>query len=202
MLLFLLQTASDPNEWNRTIAVATVVIAVATVLYLITTVLLWVTTRQSANLTRDMFEASHRPYVYSFKVECGDYDHDEDEDEDDIDEDALPKGLYFQVGFKNVGSVPAHDFQSEFQVILDGKIFPYPEHEEHGNTVLFPGQETYIYALFEDEKEIEKLRNYKTISLAIECSYKGVGEKQYTYTEKALLDDNDGEFFTLTNTST
>ena len=63
---FLLQTAiqSTPLSWDgRATTISTIIIAGAAVVNLIVAILLWKTTINSTKITRDIFEASHRPYV-------------------------------------------------------------------------------------------------------------------------------------------
>lgn len=191
MLLFLLQV--DPNAWNETIAKATIVIAVATVLYLIATVLLWWTTRRSANLTRDMFEASHRPYVHITLEK--DEPEEEEEDEDADDEDADDFFRVF-ITFENVGSVPAHDLKFDVRVIVDGTVLPMEELEEEPSSVVFPGMKMYSAISTSDPKDIDKINSARTLSVHIKSTYKGATEKQYSYEDKADYDPEDGSFST------
>ena len=187
MLLFFLQT-TDPNEWNRTIAVATVVIAVATVLYLIATVLLWLTTRQSVNLTKIIFEASHRPYV-DIEVERKKSENVEEEEEEEEE-------IVFQLTFENVGGVPAHNLQYSVRVIVDGVVLPMAELAEEPFTVLYPSKKSYAFVSTDDPSHMEAINNAGTLLLHLKCTYNGATGQQYCYEDKARYDKDDGGFYT------
>jgi hypothetical protein len=195
MPLFLLQAASDPNEWNRIIAIATVIAAVATVLYFVSTVLLWWTTKNNAKLTKEMFEASHRPYVSITKIEnIGLNDED--------DEFGMPDIVAIQVNFKNVGTTPAHDLRYEIRVVVDGHLMPAVEEEEEPVSMLFPGAKGRGYISTDDPAQVEEIRNAKTLSLLITYSYMGVTNQRYTYQEKTTYDSANDDFGTVKVTAT
>src|SRR5205085_8134689 len=123
MLLFFLQ--DDPNAWNGIIAKATIVIAVATVAYLFTTILLLWLTKRSVDLTKHMFETSHRPYIA-----LGAFQKIVKES---------PPVIQFQVVAKNVGNVPAYEFVFDAFMIVEGVILQNVVREEIDVWVIFPG---------------------------------------------------------------
>ena len=57
--------------WEDQITVATLVIAASTVVSLIVSVLMWNAMRRQTQLTQDIFEAAHRPYVGVLKLAGG-----------------------------------------------------------------------------------------------------------------------------------
>src|ERR1700730_13680115 len=72
MLLFLFQVTPTPLPTASPISyailsdpmtTATIVIAVATVVYSVLTLLLFLTTNKNTSITRQIFEASNRPYL-------------------------------------------------------------------------------------------------------------------------------------------
>jgi hypothetical protein len=70
VLLLLVQAAQPtptplpvPSFWKDPITVATIVIAVSTVASVGVSFLLWNVTRGYTQVTRDIFEAAHRPYI-------------------------------------------------------------------------------------------------------------------------------------------
>jgi hypothetical protein len=172
------------------------VVAIATVVNVIATLLLWLTTKESVNVTKEMFEASHRPYVHISEIEMRGPDDDDDDGDlgDEADDPALRKELCFNVVFNNVGSVPAHDVVANMQLVVDGLIMPNIELEDKPIAVLFPNEEKYTTIVADDPKDIEQIQKAKALSLIIKCTYKGVAEKQYSYEEKAIYDEDDGEF--------
>lgn len=186
MLLALLQAAEAPASWaDDVIAKATIVIAAATVLSLITTSLLWLTTRRSTNLTRDMFEAAHRPYIVVSSVELK-------------ESDPPGQSIGFEFEIDNVGSIPARDFTSDFKVSVDGTFLLMQEVEEDFPVVIYP---THPLTLggpsTDDPREIKQIKEAANLSLIVKCSYKGVTKQTYTYEEKFTYDKSDGDFNTV-----
>ena len=176
MPLSLLQAVNDPNAWNQTIAVATIVIAVATVFYLIATVLLWLTTRRSVNLTRDMFEASHRPYVGASKIS---YKID--------DENQM---LEFVILIINSGASPATDLNQTQQILLDGIPLHMDSHESTGQC-LMPKETSSHHILLTGEKFVKAI-NSGVLTLRYSLRYKGVGQKQHQYDDESAYYHNKG----------
>jgi archaellum component FlaG (FlaF/FlaG flagellin family) len=189
MLLALFQAANASPNWNEAaIAKATIVIAVATVLYLVATVLLWLTTRRSVNLTRDIFEASHRPYVSITEIEAVGLNGD------DSEEDETPDRVAIVFTLKNVGNVPAHDLRYEVRVSVDGSLMPALEEEEEPVALLFPGDTGHFFIETSETSQVDTIRNAKSLSLLITYSYKGATQQRYSYKEKASYDSEKGDF--------
>ena len=184
----LFQTPNPQIVWyTDPITVSTVVIAVATVINVIGTLLLWLVTKQSVQVMRHAFEASHRPYVTVARSEMW-VDEGDDDDPDDSER------LVLVIGFKNVGTVPAHDVKTDLQIVVNGILVPMLEREDEPFTVLFPGSKGYINHSTREPKEIEQYVNADVLSLIIKCTYKGATGETYSYEEKSIYDKEDGEF--------
>lgn len=189
MLLFLLQDAK-PAWYADPMVTATVVVALATVVNVAATLLLWLTTRRQVNITRDMFEASHRPYVGVIKIQRFDFPEPEEDDED-----VKPlEYIVFQIVYKNVGSVPAHSFQPYARVVVDGTMLPIVEAEEEAFAVLLPGIDQFSQVKVDDPKEVKQIENAATLSLIVKCTYKGVAGKEYSYEKKATYEKKLDDF--------
>src|SRR5437867_3356201 len=82
---------SDP------MTVATIIIAAATVVYSVLTVLLFITTVKNTSITRQIFEAAHRPYLGIPEVNTT----------------VAPTNdaVQFECGIRNFGSIPAHNIE-------------------------------------------------------------------------------------------
>ena len=205
MLLALLQAAqTDPNWNDEVITKATIVIAAATVLALVANVLLWLTTRRSTNLTRDMFEAGHRPYVGVTGVEMYDPDKDEDdEDETSEDEDDdPPKMIIFAVEYGNVGTVPAHNVHPTMTIVVDGVVLPEDVREEEDILFVLPGGKQYLQDVIDDPKQLKSVMGAKVLSVIFKCTYEGLTNKQYRYEVKVTYEEKHGDFRIVRATST
>jgi hypothetical protein len=171
MLLALLQVTNTSVVWYKDpLTVATIVIAVATVAYFISTMLLWRETRDSVRITRDMFEASHRPYIGLTAIS-----------HTISDEKAT-----FTVRYKNAGSVPARDFKVGVQVVANGIVVPQGAREEEDISVIPPGLEQFDIATITGPNELKAVKDAHTLAILFKCSYKGMTDKEYCYTDKLV----------------
>ncbi len=170
MLFSFIQTAAESPAYGRVIANATVVIAIATVLYLITTFLLWLTTRENVFTTKNMFEASHRPYVGPTGITRKDA--------------ASPRMITFNVFYRNVGTVPASECNVTVQVVTDGVLIPMEVKEEEEHSVAFPNVSYQQTCVVSEPNELDRVTRASTLAIVFRCSYKGVGNQTYHSEEK------------------
>lgn len=103
---------SNMTEWLKllqtyngaVVAIASMAGVLVTVVYAVFTVLLWKATKRQADITRLMFEASHRPYIIVHAKEP-------------IDPDVRNR-LSFSLVLTNDGNVPANITRWEMQATL------------------------------------------------------------------------------------
>jgi hypothetical protein len=136
-------------DWLNTNAAAVAAMgavgaAIATAIYAFFTILLWFAIRRQAILTRQMFEASHSPYV-SIRVE----------------EPAEPSEqgkLAVNVVFENQGSVLAHIIKWEMVATLSGFNLHVPLTPgitaliSPSDSTLIPGRQRVVQPIFYDER--------------------------------------------------
>jgi hypothetical protein len=185
----LFQTPNPPAVWYQDpITVSTIIIAVATVINVVGTLLLWLTTKRSTNLTRDMFEAAHRPYVTFLAVKR-------------VINAAVPR-VEFRIQYQNVGSVPAYDFKTEFHIVTDGTLLPNVVKEEEIVTVVFPAVMGFTVQFTVGQQEYDSVINATNLGLILECTYKGVAEKEYRTRTKLQYDNKTQHFNIVKQTAT
>jgi hypothetical protein len=162
----LFQAATPPAVWYQDpITVSTIVIAFATVINVIGALLLWRETRDSVRITRDMFEASHRPYlgVTDSKTFIH-YDKQE---------------IEFMMPLINTGTVPANDVQRELLVLIDGVRIELDRYEHQGHCVL--PHLNYGHTVTLSGDKFTKAINASTVNLRLKFRYKGIEQKGYDY---------------------
>jgi hypothetical protein len=138
----LLDWLRDNNQ--AVTAMAAVFVAAVTAIYAFVTILLWLATRRQAILTRQMFEASHTPYV-SIRVE-------------DATDTSIPGRLSFNMVLENHGPVLAHIMNWEVRATLTDmelQVRPVPHIAavlSPFDRTLTPGQRRVIQPIFYDDR--------------------------------------------------
>jgi hypothetical protein len=136
-------------DWLNTNAAAVAALgavgaAIATAIYAFFTLVLWFATRRQAILTRQMFEASHTPYL-SIRVE-------------DPAGPSQQGKLALNVVFENQGSVLAHIIKWEMVATLSGmdlhvSLTPgITAHVGFSDSTLTPGRQRVVQPIFYDER--------------------------------------------------
>jgi hypothetical protein len=118
----------EPNQithwYQDPIIVCTIVITIATVANLFVSAFLWLATSRSTNITQQIFEASHRPFLAITR----------------IDMDVVNQVVEIEITIKNIGSLIAKEVSIETDLSVKGK--PTMEEEKGTNErILPPGQE-------------------------------------------------------------
>src|SRR5690348_935053 len=103
--------ASFPSPWSDPQVVATVIAAFATVVYVIVTIGILRATNENTQVTRYIFEAAHRPYVFVKSITFG-----------PLRRDPRIRAVLFE--FSNAGSLPARDFFWDILITRDGRRIP------------------------------------------------------------------------------
>jgi hypothetical protein len=149
-------------------AMAAVVAAAVTAIYSFFTILLWFATRRQAEITRQIFDASHIPYL-SIRVE----------DATDMSEKGV---LSFNLILENQGTVLAHIMKWELRGILtDLELKTYDLthidllHSPADGT-LVPGQKRIIQPRFYDERLTTTDLSFR---LVVMVAYQGMGPSTY-----------------------
>src|SRR5260370_21032309 len=163
---------------------ATVVIAGAAIVNLLVSFMLWRATANATDITKKIFEASHRPYIGIPQV--------------DTNFDPINHPLQFVCVTKNFGSIPAHDVEVlETQVIRNGEPVNL-DRDEFGKFSVFPQSQTFHQVNIRNViNPAHALRNDR-IELRVEFRYKGAYEKYYRYKYRALYNpQGPGQFVQL-----
>jgi hypothetical protein len=180
MLLFLLQTASESAYWYaQPITVATIVIAVATVVYTVITLRL-------LKITKDIFEASHRPYIGVFKMKP--------------ERDDEAKQLKVTIVYKNIGNVPAKSVKPSVQLFMNGFAIQM-SHFESKTAVLMPQQRLHRTILF-SEADYMKISDGAKLDVVFSVHYKGMANKEYDYRHESTYSRDNNLFMVVEVTST
>jgi hypothetical protein len=141
----------DPQTYNLIVTVA----------YTIVTILIWHSTRQSINLTRRIFEDSHRPYVCVAQVQAN----------------AQHSGhAALCAKIESVGAVPSRNIKVNLQLSVNGKV--EKEISAGPDVALLPDQHfTACLAFGADSMWVFSPPNEVVVS--IEITYQGMGDKTY-----------------------
>jgi hypothetical protein len=145
------------------------VTAIATVIYVFFTILLWFATKRQATLTRQMFEASHIPYL-NVRVE----------DPVDTGEKGV---LSFRMIIDNQGPVIAHIVKWELSASLTGHKLQVHSIDEHldypigpSDPTLVPGQKRVMQCRFNNQLFPD---TYFPLTFKAIVAYRGAGDRLY-----------------------
>jgi hypothetical protein len=186
MLLCLLQTSSAASVWHDPITWATIVIAVATIWYVITTTRLLNTTVENTRITKEMFEAAHRPYMHISKITAA--------------PNKEGRLLSVDCRLKNAGSIPANDAMFSMRVVVNERSLAVRKPERNMSCV-FPQSHDYLVFTIQGE-EIAKVFGGARLDLSISIKYKGIANKEYECNYEIMYDADDNTFVPLQVKST
>lgn len=177
---------SLPASWKDPIALSTVVIAFFSIVSVVVSFLMWNVTRRSVQVTQEILEAAHRPYLGILKLIGS------------INTAAPNNSIAVNLNFlvKNSGTVPAVELTALWSLAVGRNAFdvvPFnvqpialiPEHEENLSAICTLTRE----ALTEFEQGAP-------LDLSITLEYQGVTKKKYRYEQHGSY--KDGQGFVLT----
>jgi hypothetical protein len=154
---------SDP------VTLSTVVIAAATVVNLVISAFLWRATANATSITKQVFEAAHRPYLSVRKIDT----------QTDLDEHQI----VLKIALTNFGSVPANSLEVESHFFLDSEEIDVDIKPIEPSILMPTVPLTMFVALNEMQNVIEgKAR----LEFKIALSYKGVTKQQYGYEQHTV----------------
>lgn len=183
LLFALLQAAAPPTPtplpalpfWKDPISLATIVIAISTVASVGVSLLLWNVTRGYTQVTREIFEAAHRPYIGLLDL-SGDGGQSGNE----------PVRLGFGAKYRNSGSVPGNNVTVRWQLATKSgaEVKFYAPDEKP--TVLLPGDEqsTSIWLDLEDELNKAWLDSDLELQVLLVVTYQGVTGSEYSHRQE------------------
>jgi hypothetical protein len=165
------------SDWFNSTNIAVWVTALATLAYVLISLLLWRATKHSAEMTRKIFEQTHRPYVGMQSWELW--------------KDAGAKGHLNCLTLINVGNVPASNVHVHIETFDHSGTIEKATSAEAG-FVLFPNQAyTVQLATGVVEQVVEENRVlaehvggaevWLGITLKIELMYSGPNETNYYF---------------------
>ncbi len=132
----------------------------ATVVYTVVTAFIWYTTRQNTIATRQVLEASHRPYVGVTLVHV---------------EEMLSSYADLCATIQNVGTVPSRNVEIELQISFDGSP---KKTSTLKNVALLPNQ-AHVLCCGIGAEEVKFLNSPHKAEAAVEIRYQGMTDKQY-----------------------
>jgi hypothetical protein len=151
-------------HWSEPLVFLTAVLTVSTIVYVIVTGLIWRATRENARATREIIEASHRPYLGIANVRI-------------VHGQLLHSAL--EIVIQNVGSVPSCGVEVDVKIAPDGKVSRAFAGSSRPPLVLIPGQS---FSLMHDltQEEDKYLQPPKKFEARMKIRYCGGTDKQYT----------------------
>ena len=183
VLLALVQAAAPPNPtplpvlpfWKDPITVATIVIAVSTVASLGVSFLLWNVTRGYTQVTRDIFEAAHRPYIALLDLSG-----------DGMQSGNYPVRLVFGAKYRNSGSVPGNNVTVTWHLTTKSGAGVKFEPPDEKPTVLLPSDEESTSIWLDLEAELNKawLDSELELRVSLVITYRGVTGKEYGHRQE------------------
>lgn len=168
--------------WDtRAITVSTIIIALAAVVNFIVAWLLWRTTVGYTKVTRDIFDASHRPYVGVVMV--------------DYVRHHSPLQVELIGHIKNVGTVPARDVKIQHQLIMNGKA-QSPSGLDTNFGVIFPGVEVQWRCCTSNDEEYKECLT-ANLEVRMTIDYAGLAGQSYRYEYQAMRERSRDVFAVL-----
>lgn len=164
-------------DWLNSTNIAVWVTALATLAYVVISLLLWRATKQSSEITRKIFEQTHRPYVGMQSWELW--------------KDAGPKGHLNCLTLINVGNVPASNVHVHIETFDHSGSIEKGTSAEAG-FVLFPNQAYTVQVatgiveqVVEENRELAEhvggTEVWLGITLKIELDYTGPNGTNYYF---------------------
>jgi hypothetical protein len=148
---------------------STALITLATVIYTVLTALIWYATQQNTTATRQVLEASQRPYVGVTVVEIM----------------QVYASSRLCASIQNVGTVPSRNVEINFRLTVNGKLL---KELESGRLALLSNQKHTLCCEIGDE-EIQLLRTSNQVEVTLKIGYQGMTKKRYrTETRCAYTD--------------
>lgn len=146
------------------ITLATLVIAAATAIYCVMTILLWRATKNTADLTRLLFEKTNRPFVATKEVTSI----------------AMGGGLQAQITLSNFGTVPAMDMRVSITHWLNNEQLTSTE-QPLSKIILAPRVEIILESTVTDNRlNIVSMSGFE---IRLEITYTGITDKPYRHHE-------------------
>lgn len=162
MSLLLFQAPNTTNWQTNLVAWSTLFIAVATGVNLIVAILMWRVTRSYTLTTRDMFEASHRPYIGIAELESK-------------KEENNPFALLAYV--KNFGNVPAYNFLGNWQLRINGQLADLAPRTDKPQ-IIAPQALIHI-VIYIGAEDFLAIKDGAQTDLVISLQYEGVTGKRH-----------------------
>ena len=177
-----------PALWYKdAIALATVVIATATVVNLFVSIFLWRATAGATRITRDIFEASHRPYLGVTQI--------------DTELDAANQRMKIVCHARNFGSIPAHNVEIiKGQNLINGVPVKYPHPTKFGKFSVFPGAPHFLNFFLRGPHPLATLPT-ANLELHVTLRYEGLNGKGYRYHQESMYHPETGQFVPLKEVS-
>jgi hypothetical protein len=164
---------SPTASWDDPITVATVVVAVFTVVSVIVSAFMWSATREQARISREIFEAAHRPYVGVLELSGS------------MSIGARVDG-WLSILIKNSGTVPAYQLRA-FWLLSIGDVVILDTRGTEKASVLLPDEPTRLHLNYVISKEqFSELKEGANLNIVVSIKYKGVTKKEYDYTQHAI----------------
>ncbi|HUQ15692.1 MAG TPA: hypothetical protein VM094_06525 [Gemmatimonadales bacterium] len=170
------------QHWIRDPALSNAVIAGAALVNLLVSAGLFWATYRTATIAQQVFLAAHRPYVGISSL--------------DLVPDTSKHTLTMTAVLKNYGTAPAEEFDSRYEPFLNGVREPTGGVPDKPST-LFPGQMTKLTGLMREPSYSQISEGTATLEIIFRVSYKGPGNKPYSYNEKQRYDRAVGAFMNL-----
>jgi hypothetical protein len=157
---------SDP------VTLATVVIAIATVVNVIVSWFLWKATHRTANVTQNIFEAAHRPYLMS--VLSADWRVEQ-------------QRFNFNTEIRNFGSVPARKLKGRIIATLGNREVKSWDDISPISLYLLPQQPIEFPSWLDGDDFTDLWEHAAELRISVDVQYSGAGEQTYLHSETYVI---------------
>jgi hypothetical protein len=144
-----LRILRDPALWSAVSALLSVVAAF---------MLLWYQ-RENTDIQRQTFRSANRPYVSASALTPM--------------RDTVRKTIVFQIELKNVGTVPATDFQPVWKIYENGVEQPQYGVVERKPTLLFPQQGVMLFGVIPSSRFDALASGATQLEIVVDVAYRG-----------------------------
>jgi hypothetical protein len=175
---------SPTASWDDPVTVATVVVAIFTVVSVIVSAFMWSETREQARISREIFEAAHRPYIGITELSGA------------MSIQGKVHG-WVTVLIKNSGSVPAYRLKILWRLSIGDIVLPDTKTAERV-MVLLPDDPTRITLDYYFSQDYMEKLNGAPLDILVTIKYKGVTDKEYNYTQHAVYNRSDERGYVMT----
>lgn len=138
--------------------------------------------KENAQITRRIFEATHRPYVSIVNLRA----------------EVNKEGKYILINgnITNFGGVPATSLTAMWRILVNNVEVALPRVETKSAAIL-PQNSLGIFMDIKSPQGFASIMGGGRVDIFLSAQYKGITDKQYTYEQESMYQPNENRFILI-----